>query len=234
MLRRMMLHLALVASLAVAVAGVRAEDKPFRDTFAVPEGNFVSTGKNTYFILEPGYQLAYAGEEDGKKSVLIITVLSETKKVANVETRVVEERETVDGTLTEVSRNYFAVDKATNDIYYFGEDVDTYKDGKVAGHEGSWLAGVNGAMYGLIMPGAPKEGDRYCQEVAPGVAMDRAEIVSLTEKVKTPAGKFENCLKTKETSGLNPKEKAYKYYAPGVGLLRDADLKLTKYGMVKN
>ncbi|MCY3018708.1 MAG: hypothetical protein NTW87_06720, partial [Planctomycetota bacterium] len=201
---RVLWQLAAVVALCVPLCGARAEDKPFTDSFGVDEKNFVSTGKNTYFILEPGYQLVFEGDADGEKTVLTITVLNETKKAAGVETRVVEERETVGGKLTEVSRNYFAMDKTTSNVYYFGEDVDTYKDGKVAGHGGSWLAGENGAKYGMIMPGTPKEGDRYCQEVAPGVAMDRAEISSLTEKVKTPAGKFEKCLKVKEGSALNP------------------------------
>jgi len=83
----------------------------------------------------------------------VITVLAETKKVGNVETRIVEERETENGELTEVSRNYFAISRRTNNVYYFGEDVDEYKNGKVTGHGGSWLAGVEGAKYGLIKDG---------------------------------------------------------------------------------
>lgn len=224
----------LLALALLPVFAARGEENPWQDSFAVDEANFASTGKNTYLILEPGYQLVFEGGEDGEKAQLTITVLNETKKVGNVETRVVEERETVDGKLTEVSRNYFAIDKTTNNVYYFGEDVDDYKDGKVSGHGGAWLAGEKGAKYGLLMPGTPKVGERYYQEIAPGVAMDRAETVSLTEKVKVPAGKFEDCLKVKEGSALKPKEKEYKYYAPGVGLLRDGDLKLARYGNAKN
>jgi hypothetical protein len=83
------------------------------------------------------------------------TVLNETKTVDGVECRVVEERETKDGKLVEVSRNYFAIGKRTNSVYYFGEDVDIYKDDKVVSHEGAWLAGKNGARFGLMMPGLP-------------------------------------------------------------------------------
>jgi len=36
-----------------------------------------------------------------------------------------------------------------------------------------------------------------------------------------------------ETSGLDPEEKSYKTYAPGVGLIQDEDLVLTSYGMAK-
>ena len=212
--------------LGLAVACARAEEKPFTDQFAVEEKNFVSTGKNKYFILEPGFQLEFANDDEQ----LVITVLEETKKIGNVETRVVEERESKGGKLVEISRNYFAIDKTTNNVYYFGEDVDMYKDGKVVNHEGSWLAGVNGARYGLLMPAEPKVGDKYYQEIAPGIALDRAEIKSLTEKYKTPAGEFEQVLKTEETSGINPKEKGTKFYAPNVGLIFDAGMKLVKFG----
>ena len=129
-------------------------------------------------------------------------VLNETKRVDGVETRVVEEKETADGQLVEVSRNYFAISKKSGDVFYFGEDVDIYKSGKVADHEGAWLSGVNGARFGLMVPGTPVIGARYQQEVAPKIALDRAEIISLAETVVTPAGRFENCLKVRETSAL--------------------------------
>ena len=80
--------------------------------------------------------------------------------------------------------------------------MDIYKDGRVVGYEGAWLSGVNRARFGLMMPGTPLLGARYQQEVAPKVAMDRAEVVSLTETLQTPAGKFEKCLKTEESSAL--------------------------------
>ena len=138
------------------------------DTFGVNEKSLLSTGRNACFILEPGYQLVFEGKEDGAPVQLTITVLNETKKVDGVETRVVEERETVSGKLAEVSQNYFAFDPTARDIYYFGEDVDMYKDGKVVNHDGSWLSGVSGAKYGRAMSGTPRVGERYFQEVAPG------------------------------------------------------------------
>jgi hypothetical protein len=196
----------------------------FQDTFAVDEAALRDQGSNTYMILEPGYRLILA---DGKDT-LTITVLDETKVVDGVRTRIVEERETKGGKLEEVSRNYFAFDKTTGNIYYFGEDVNTYDaKGSITGHEGSWLAGVNGARFGLMMPGQPKVGQRYYQEVASGVAMDRAEVVSLTKKVKVPAGTFKNCLTTRESSSLE-KGVEEKVYAPGVGLLKDGGFKLAK------
>jgi hypothetical protein len=112
--------------------------------------------------------------------------------------------------------------------------VDYYDDkGKVVKHDGTWHAGVNGNRAGLIMPGKPAPKMRYYQEIAPGVAMDRAEVVSITETCVTPAGTFSGCLKVKETSAIEFWAKGeYKYHAPGIGLVRDEDLQLVRYGFV--
>jgi hypothetical protein len=194
--------------------------------FSAEKDALSSTGRNDFFILEPGYQLVLEND----KERLVITVLNETKKVDGVETRVVEEHETNDGQVVEVSRNYFAISRRTGNVYYFGEDVDIYKNGKVASHDGAWLSGVDGARFGLMMPAVPLVGARYHQEVAPKVAMDRAEIASVTETFKTPAGEFKNCVKTKETTPLEP-DVGQKYYAPGIGLIQDGGLKLVRHGM---
>jgi hypothetical protein len=37
-------------------------------------------------------------------------------------------------------------------------------------------------------------------------------------------------LKVEETTPLEPKEKEHKFYARGVGLLSDGDMKLVKFG----
>ena len=207
-------------------ADEKAADDSFTTEFPVEKDELGPTGRNPYFVLEPGHVSVF---EDAKEQ-LTITVLDETKKVAGVETRVVEERETKNGKLVEVSRNFFAISKRTNSVFYFGEEVDIYKDGKVANHEGAWLAGEKGAKFGLMMPGQVLLKARFYQEIAPKVAMDRAEIVSMTETVKTPAGEFKNCLKIEETTPLEPGVKEYKFYAAGVGLIQDGDLKLVKHG----
>jgi hypothetical protein len=219
---------AAVLSAATPLLTGAAESK-FTDTFGVDKAELSSVGTNRFFILAPGYQLVLEGKEDGKSTVLTITVLNETKVVDGVETRVVEEREVAEGKTVEVSRNYFAISQRTSDVFYFGEDVDTYQDGKVEGHGGSWLSGADGARFGLMMPATPLLGARYQQEVAPKVAMDRAEVVSLGETLETPAGTFENCLKTEETSGIES-SKEYKLYVAGIGLVQDAGLKLTRHG----
>jgi hypothetical protein len=220
-------HLACAALVTlVGMAFVQAQGsvkQDWRRTFTVDKANLVDAGRNAYFVLEPGYRLLYQKGAD----TLVITVLGETKIVDGVRTRVVEERETEGGQLAEISRNYFAIDTTTGDVYYFGEDVDEYRNGKVTGHGGSWLAGVNGARFGLMMAAKPRIGDRYYQELAPKVAMDRAEVVSLTEQIEVPAGTFRNCLRTRESSAVEGGAED-KWYAPDVGLIKDADFVLVK------
>jgi len=200
----------------------------WQEDFGISERTLVPTGRNQFFILEPGFQLVFEGEDEK----LMITVLEETKKVNDIMTRVIEEKEWKNGKLIEVSRNFFALCEKTKDVFYFGEEVDMYKAGKIISHDGAWLAGRNGARAGLIMPGNPKVGMKYYQEIAPSVAMDRAEIFSLDGTLETPAGSFSKCLKTEESTALDPKEKEIKIYAPGIGLIQDADLFLTKYGFI--
>ena len=94
------------------------------------------------------------------------------------------------------------------------------------GREGAWRAGTNGARAGVIMPGLALVGSRYFQEVAPGLALDRAEHVSQEEFVETPAGAFTDCLFIEETSPLEPGSTSEKSYAPGIGLIQDNEVKL--------
>ncbi len=197
--------------------------------FDIANRSLLPTGRNPYFILEPGYRLVFESED----AKLIITVLDDTMAVGNDLTRVVEERELKDGELVEVSRNFFAIDSMTGDVFYFGEEVDDYKNGNVSGHAGAWRAGVANAQPGIYMPGAPKVGMKYYQEHAPGIAMDRAEVVSLDGKFETPAGAFDSCLKTQEGSALKTGEKELKVYARGVGLIQDEDMLLVTHGFIK-
>jgi hypothetical protein len=218
-----------LALIVVVGLGVRVPDPrqvPIVGTLLATRepADLVSTGRTPYFILEPGYSLVLQGGD----AQLTVTVLNETKRVGGVEARVVEERETTRGRLVEVSRNYFAINKRTGDVFHFGEDVNAYEDGRIAEHAGAWLSGVNGARFGLMMPGRVMLGVRYYQEIAPRVALDRATIVGTGVTVKTPAGEFTNCLMVEETTPLQRFTTEYKYYAPGVGLVQDGALKLVK------
>ena len=218
-----------VLALAASCGQTRGSASDWQQEFSTTGCTMVTTGRNPFFVLEPGYQLVLEGGD----MRVHITVLDQTHSVDGILTRVVEEREWKGGKLYEVARNYFAMCDQTKDVFYYGEDVDYYENDKIVRHDGSWQAGRNGSRAGLAMPGSPKLNMKYYQELAPGIAMDRAEVVSLSESCQTRAGRFDGCLKVMEGSALKPRESEYKYYAPGIGLVRDEDLELVRYGFVK-
>jgi hypothetical protein len=216
---------------SAATATAAADDNSgFTDDFFIEDCHFSATGSNRFFILQPGYKSIFRGVEDGEKVELTITVTDKTKIVDGIQTRVVVEKETHDGEVVEISNNYFAICKETNSAFYFGEDTDIYENGKIVSHDGSWLAGQNKAEAGLVMPGIVLVGSKFQQEIAPNVAMDRSQIVSMEERVNTPDGSFDDVVKSKETTPLEPTALEYKYYAAGVGLIQDDVLKLVKHG----
>jgi hypothetical protein len=214
-------------TLAEAPGGRRSsapQSRPeWRDRFEVNKADLLPTGTNPYIPMQPGRVLKLKHGND----TLTVTVLSETQAVDGVVAGVLEEREMKNGTLVEVSRNFMATDRNTGDVYYFGEDVDNYKDGKVVNHESAWRAGTGGARFGLMIPAKPTVGQAFYQEIAPKVAMDRVEVVSTTEVVKTPAGTFQNCVHLRETTPLE-RDVSHKYYASGIGIIKDDEFELAQ------
>jgi hypothetical protein len=81
-----------------------------------------------------------------------------------------------------------------------------------------------------MMPAKPKPGQRFYQEVAPGVAMDRIEIRSDKETLAVPDGKYSNVLHVLETTPLESGTN-HKWYVAGVGAIKDGDMELVRHGM---
>jgi hypothetical protein len=59
------------------------------------------------------------------------------------------------------------------------------------------------------------------------------ELVAMGETVTTPAGTFENCIHFKETSALEKGMADHKWYAPGVGLVKEKEFVLVKIARPK-
>lgn len=209
----------------VATKGSVIDGDVWEKAYDIGACNMLTVGSNTYFLLEPGYKIVLEG--NGTKSEMLVT--DKTKIVDGINTRVVLETSWEDGELHEVAANYMAICEKTKDVYYFGEEVDYYKKGKVINHDGSWLAGVDGGKAGMLMPGDIEKTKTFYIEYVPGVALERAEIVSNTETCKTPAGIFSDCLKVREDKPLDDNSVEFKYYAPGIGLVQDEELVLTHY-----
>jgi len=185
--------------------------------------SFVSNITNPYFPLVPGTVFSYAlasGEETNP-----VQVTHDTKTILGVRTTVVHDQVFLkDGSLSEDTFDWFAQDQQGN-VWYFGEDTKTYDHGTFVTNEGSWEAGVNGAQPGIIMLAHPQKSDVYQQENSPGVVEDMAKVMSLDETVTVPAGTFQHCLKTQEWTHLEPGNRAYKFYAPGVGTVLEVENK---------
>jgi hypothetical protein len=150
-------------------------------------------------------------------------VLGKPRKVAGVQTLVLEEKVFNNDELIERALDFFAQHE-DGTVYYFGEAVDNYENGKIMDHAGSWLAGKNGAQPGIFMPAHPFVGQTFNQENAPGVAEDRSTVLALDERVRTAAGRFTGCAKFEDTNPLDsPPTTEFKWYCPSVGLVRDVD-----------
>ena len=144
----------------------------------------------------------------------------------NVEALIMEDREFVNGQLEEVALHYLAQDD-DGTVYYLGEDVDNYKGGKIVAHEGAWLYGKDTQTLGVLMPAHPRVGQKFSPEDVGKVTKENDGVVSLSEKATVPAGKFENCMKVKETNSDGETEE--KLYAPGVGAIKEEDLLLKSH-----
>jgi hypothetical protein len=218
-----------------ALAAAPIKKLQFTTDFRLGDCQFQTQGVNPYFLLTPGRRLVLQNEDETE--TVEITVLEDLELISvpglgDVTTRVVEERETANGELIEVSRNFFAICGGRNDVVYFGEDVEIHNpDGSIT-HEGEWRAGQpdeNGlAEPGIIMPGTFLLGSRYFQEIADGIALDRAEHVEMGLDVETDAGNFHDCVRIVETTPLEHKSESEKIYCPGVGLVVDSDVQLVE------
>lgn len=228
---------------AVPLSGANAQEEgpEFTSAFRLEDCRFRPRGENPFFILQPGYQLVLEGEDQGETVRVEITVLDKVEtidlpEIGEVRTRVVEEVEIKDGELVEISRNFFATCNPTNDVYYFGEEVDIYNEDGTITHEGAWRAGEADedgvAEPGIIMPGTYLMGSRYYQELADGIALDRAEHTEMGLDITVPAGTFTDCVQVIETTPLEPGSESEKIYCPEVGLVMDGEIGLVSYGFV--
>jgi hypothetical protein len=190
------------------------------ETYApvIDPANFGPVIDNPYFPLTPGTVLYYEGESDGEAETEVVTVLSETKVVMGVTCTVVRDVVSVEGEVAEDTLDWYAQDTDGN-VWYMGEESKDIEDGEVVSTDGSWEAGVDGALPGIIMLADPQAGDTYRQEFYAGEAEDVGSVLKLGETVTVESGTYEDVLVTEDTNPLEPDIVEHKYYAPGVGVV---------------
>ena len=98
-----------------------------------------------------------------------------------------------------------------------GTSVRTPRSSRTARvtREGSFKAGVDGALPGILIPADPEPGMAYRQEYYAGEAEDNGAVLSVEELVEVPYGQFDAALLTRDTIALEPDVAALKFFAPG-------------------
>ena len=189
-------------------------------TQKINPADFVGVVDNRYFPLPPGTTYVFEGEGEHVETA----VTHDTRVVAGVTTVVVHDQVFKNGALVEDTFDWYAQDRWGN-VWYFGEATQTLEGGKVTGTAGSWEAGVDGAVSGVVMLAMPVVGDVYRQEFYAGQAEDLAKVVGLGGSATVAAGAYQPVLVTEDWTPLSPDVVEEKTYAPGVGFIFERFLK---------
>lgn len=214
-----------LAALALIGAGTLGGSAQSSGAASVDPADFAHPRPNPYFPLTPGLTTRLRGSEDGEHFRERVVVTSRTRTIQGVRARVVRDVvRRANGMIAEKTVDWYAADNDGN-VWYFGESTATYDDtGALESREGSWRAGVHGAVAGLIMPAHPKPTDAYRQEYLRGQAEDQAWIVARGGRIQVPAGRFAHVVRSFEWSRLEPRVVSVKFYAPGVGIVAERDV----------
>ncbi|NIM49753.1 MAG: hypothetical protein GTN62_05780 [Gemmatimonadales bacterium] len=213
---------ALVTMAVLLLMGCGERPREAAEEYAptIDPARFVAQVDNEFFPLTAGTTLIY--EEAGGGERVETYVTHETREVMGVQCVVVYSKEFEDDQLTEETWDWYAQDQDGN-VWYFGEDTREYKDGELVGTGGSWEAGRDGALPGIIMQGAPQVGVSYRQEYYVGEAEDMGEVLSLSDSATVPYGTFGGVLVTRDWTPLEPGDEERGYYARGVGLILEIE-----------
>ena len=192
----------------------------------IDPANFVSsiTTPNPLYPLVPGTVFLYEGlTADGAEEHVSVTVTSGTYQIMGVTCVVVLDSVFTGEEATEITTDWYAQDLAGN-VWYFGEAAADNENGVLTSTAGSWEAGVDGALPGIVMPANPFPAQVYRQEYYACEAEDMAQVLALGQSLKVPFGSFANCVKTREWTPLEPGVTEEKWYVPGVGFIRSMHL----------
>jgi hypothetical protein len=195
---------------------------------------------NPYQPFQVGAVKVYRGSRDGKRDIVVDLFLGTTRTfqlgAATVESRIVQETEFLNGQLIEISRNHLA-QADDGSLYYFGEIVDSYQNGVIVDHEGSWLVGgatdpsdppttASAPAPTIFMPASPAVGDVFKQEDLFPIVDETDTVEAVGLKLRVDAGTFPNCIQVLETTRLGDKPER-KWYAKGIGPIRSRTLRET-------
>jgi hypothetical protein len=195
------------------------------DPVNLDPANFSTDITNPYWPMKPGTRWVYRGIEEGEPPQDIVVVsTTTTKKLANgITARVVRDTGRAEGQVIEDTQDYYAQDSDGN-VWYMGEQTAEFEKGKVVSRAGSWEAGKDGAMPGVLIPAQPQVGQQYRQEYKKGEAEDNGQVLAMNNLVEVKAGQYKGALVTMDTSRIEPDVSEFKFYAPNVGPLLSLDI----------
>lgn len=217
----------LIAALALAVltaacGGASSSTEASRNG-EVPAFDEPLAIDNPYLPFARRGRWVYDGTKDGAAYRVEVEVTDETRLVDwsdgtesfETETMVVRHRGWVNDELIEETLDYMA-QAEDGSVWYFGEDVDNYEGGQLVDHEGTWLAGIDGALPAMLMPAEPAVGQVfYSEDIAAADIVERDEILAVDAEVDTPGGPVDDGLLVGATQPDGTEED--KVYVPDVG-----------------
>lgn len=163
------------------------------------------------------HQTIYGGHVDGKPFRTEVSLLPGTEPItwrgSTIDTAIIQYVAYLDGRIHEVALDWYA-QADDGSVWYFGEDVFNYEDGKVADTKGTWIANET-TPAAMIMPAQPRVGDVYRPENAPGAAFEEVRVDKVDQQLAGPSGKITGAIEVNELHMDGTREG--KVFAPGYG-----------------
>lgn len=157
------------------------------------------------------------GNSDGEALRVETTLLARTKTFRlngrRVEALVSQYVSWADRRIHEVAFDWYAQDDH-GAVWYLGEDVFNYEDGRIANTDGTWQAGRN-VPAAMIMPPNPQIGDAWRPEDLCGLVFEEVVATAAGITVQGPRGPISGALKVRELHMDGTFED--KTFAPGYG-----------------
>jgi hypothetical protein len=161
-------------------------------------------------------QVIMGGHVEGKPFRTEVTRLPGTKPITwrnTIDTAVIQYVAYLDGRIHEVALDWYA-QADDGSVWYFGEDVFNYEDGRIADTEGTWVAGDQ-TPAAMIMPAKPAVGNVYRPENAPEVVFEEVRVEKIDQTIAGPSGTISGAIEVSELHMDGKREG--KVFAPGYG-----------------